>query len=92
MAGDATPAPSRLGSDSLTERMWSLESCYLNADRKKKFFWVLIATLLTCKGNGENDDEVNEEKLEVSQVAENLKYQKITQRQINGSIISADTR
>lgn len=53
---------------------------------------MLVATLLTCKGNGENDDEVNEEKLEVSQVAENLKYQKITQRQINGSIISADTR
>lgn len=68
----------------------------MNADWKKNFFFflklVLVATLLTCKGNGENDDEVNEEKLEVSQVAENLKYQKITQRQINGSIISADTR
>lgn len=68
----------------------------MNADWKKFFFFffklVLVATLLTCKGNGENDDEVNEEKLEVSQVAENLKYQKITQRQINGSIISADTR
>lgn len=32
--------------------------------------------LLTCEGNDENDDDVNEEELEVSQVTENLQYQK----------------
>lgn len=31
---------------------------------------------LTCKGNDENDGDVNEEELEVSQVAENLQHQK----------------
>lgn len=32
--------------------------------------------LLTCKDNNENYGNINEEKLEVSQVAENLQYKK----------------
>lgn len=34
--------------------------------------------LLTCECNDENDGDVNEEELEVSQVAENLQYRKWT--------------
>jgi len=47
----------------------------------KLFHWlkvlsVLVILLLTCKGNDENDGDVNEEKLEVSQVAENLNIER----------------
>lgn len=47
-----------------------------NADEYKQGLKT-FCMLLTCEGNDENDGDVNEEELEVPQVAENLQHQKL---------------
>lgn len=45
---------------------------------------VFVSVLLTCKGNDKNDGNVNEEELEVSQIAQNL-YEMSDELQINST-------
>ena len=66
--GDATPAPSTQGSDSLeTEnKKLILLSDPQSKNMDQKCFSVLFLVLLTCEGDDENDGDVNEEELKVS--------------------------
>lgn len=64
---------------------------YINSKVKQEFrvFSGFLFMPLTCESNDEDDDEIDEEELEVSQVAENLQIpEKVTQQQRNGSTMS----
>lgn len=76
MEAGATPAPPTPGSGSLKTGTNRAGIWYLTTVSNSHPLILIIFLGITCEGNDENDGDVNEEELEVSQVAENLLREK----------------